>query len=320
MQHCKFCGAGLLEQGRFCGRCGQIQLAQVELLTSLSDVPKDDLLTRNAPTILSYPSHPIALSEVQENQTLASTHRLPEQSDVQFSPHSQERQTEEQRTLPLDFLLPAILMGEEQVPAGNVPTVQGTPQASGVPTVQGTPQASGVPMAQVSPNAAVSVSPNQGGNVAFHSLPTHQPPHLLPHHHHPHRKRTAHHRHHRALRWGGVGIGAVVVVTSIIAALLFLIPPALSLSGGTTVTSGGILHLHGSSFTPGNSVSLTLDNGLPLSPAVHKASEEAQYSGGTTSAMALQLLVAGQFVQSSATDSIVHVNFNGTFDVTIVVS
>ncbi len=226
MQHCKFCGAGLLEQGRFCGRCGQIQLAQVELLTSLSDVPKDDLLTRNAPTILSYPSHPIALSEVQENQTLASTHRLPEQSDVQFSPHSQERQTEEQRTLPLDFLLPAILMGEEQVPAGNVPTVQGTPQASGVPMVQGTPQASGVPMAQVSPNAAVSVSPppasspapilhpqpldpapslspNQGGNVAFHSLPTHQPPHLLPHHHHPHRKRTAHHRHHRALRWGG---------------------------------------------------------------------------------------------------------------------
>src|SRR2546425_1168294 len=83
--------------------------------------------------------------------------------------------------------------------------------------------------------------------------------------------------HHSALRWGGVGIGAVVVVTSIIAALLFLIPPALSLSGGTTVTSGGMLHLHGSSFTPGNSVSLTLDNGLPLSPAVHKASEEAQY-------------------------------------------
>ncbi len=80
------------------------------------------------------------------------------------------------------------------------------------------------------------------------------------------------------------------------------------------------MHLHGSGFIPGNSVSLTLDKGLPLSSAVHSATGQAQYSGGPNSATALQLLAAGQFIQSSATDSIGHVNLDGTFDVVIVVN
>ena len=66
MQHCASCGWELPGDARFCGHCGQVANATIgESFTR-------DMLSSNAPTAISDPSHPRLISGVDQEQ-LAST-------------------------------------------------------------------------------------------------------------------------------------------------------------------------------------------------------------------------------------------------------
>jgi hypothetical protein len=56
----------------------------------------------------------------------------------------------------------------------------------------------------------------------------------------------------------------VVIAAGIIGAVFVILPPALSIAGNATLTSGNTLQLHGSNFIPGGSITFTLDGEQPV--------------------------------------------------------
>ena len=104
-----------------------------------------------------------------------------------------------------------------------------------------------------------------------------------------------------------------LIIVGTIGGLFLGLPPTISISGSTDVTSGGVLHLHGSNFVPGSSVTLTLDNTIPL----FATSNTAPAVTAHTASSALPMSLAGQF---KLANSHITAGSNGTFDVTIPVS
>jgi len=247
-----------------------------------------------------------------------------------------------------------MLAEDAQAPAGNVPMVQGTPQAGGLPMVQGTPPAPANPPAgqlyvQNPAPSTPSPTPNAGSWVPHTPPPQHGTGEFTGHHHQTHTParhhvsgELAHHHvsgelptgpldtsHHRARsrRWHLHGphhlvsiviVATIAVVVLIISGLgvgLAIIHPSLSLSS-SSVVSGGTMSLHGSNFIPGSSVTLTLDNGLPVAYAGHGVTGQAgSYAAGL--ATAFQISAADQLAQPTTTNASVPVNGTGSFDVTI---
>src|SRR5215469_4570457 len=142
MQHCTFCGWELPSDARFCGHCGQVANATIgESFTR-------DMLSSNAPTAISNPSHP-HLNSGADQEELASTlwydwsqEKLGE--DTVSTLNDEEEEQERRRRA---AILGAPLLGafavEGQVPGAGVPVVQGMPQVGGAPAVQGTPSIPG---------------------------------------------------------------------------------------------------------------------------------------------------------------------------------
>ena len=246
-------------------------------------------------------------------------------------------------------------------PAG-VPTVRGTPPGlSSPPHLMQNPQtpplhlASRAPFPQdvhrLPPNHATEIqSPHQP-----HTPHTPQPaPHPYPHPHpnpYAHSGRLSHHKeaheHHaqghasvskllagsRKLILGTSTKWVIVVVTAILVAVssgIFAVvalnpSPTLSLlSGSSNVPVGGVLPLHGKGFSPGASILLSLDQGLPLSSTGRSlANKELARvpvgAGLATTALLLSVAQEEQATSSKAAGTTIQASSGGTFDVQIVI-
>jgi hypothetical protein len=114
-------------------------------------------------------------------------------------------------------------------------------------------------------------------------------------------------------KWAIIVLVAVVVMAS--GGIIFVLAssPTLSLSGGGTVSAGSILHLHGRGFVPGGSITLTVDNGLPVTLAVVRPVPGSHSDSGAAD-------LAGMWNNEQAqnpTDAIA-VGLTGTFDASVV--
>ena len=121
-----------------------------------------------------------------------------------------------------------------------------------------------------------------------------------------------------ALRWL---LASLIVIAAIITGLIFLFPPAITLSGSHAVSAGDTLHLHGGGFYPGGSVTFTLDGHVPLLFVDRGLPVVAvpRYSEGPGSAALLQALAPGQAGQANSPGKTVNASLSGAFDVAIVV-
>jgi len=365
MQRCKFCGSALPARARFCGSCGRTLYEVGDRATELSNTPTLDLPASES-AAQTPPIKPVRLQplhDAAENQYPGATERypwpVPDSEQLPTLADNQQNDEDEwqRRGMILGAPFLTMLAEDAQAPAGNVPMVQGTPQASGLPMVQGTPQAPANPPAgqlyvQNPAPSAPSTTPNAGSWVPHTPPPQHGTGEFTGHHHQTHSPArhhvsgelahhhvsgelptgpldTSHHRarsrrrhlhgpHHLVSTLIVATIAIVVIVISGLGIGLAIIHPSLSLSGSSSVVSGGTMSLHGRNFIPGSSVTLTLDNGLPLAYAGHGVTRQAgSYAAGL--ATAFQISAAGQLAQST-TNAPVPVNGTGSFDITIHVS
>ncbi len=199
--------------------------------------------------------------------------------------------------------------------AGNVPMVQGTPQMGGVPTVQGTPYPQAGSMGQGLYSSPTVMAPQLPSEIPVPTLPaTTETLHHPPHPHHPHAPHPKPHGCSLVFIIAAITV-PVLIILSFLGLGLTLFAPSLSLSGSTTIVQGGTFTLHGSHFIPESSVTLTLDDTIPLYysnrnlpiQAVHTASTASQILG-------MDSQLAQQLAHSNNT---VSVGGDGTFAVTI---
>ena len=243
---------------------------------------------------------------------------------------------------------------------GGVPSVPGTPVAPGnAPlSIQGQGFAHGAGSSAPSSAPEVPQSPpihqqpvqHAGYEPAHHHYqPVHHgqhntPSHELEHQHH-HRDHTGPLRDHRqhssrlhrsatvtskagmrvASRWLIVALTAIIVIgsTGIILAHALMpgTPPALTVIGANVVRDGGILRLHGKGFQPGDSITLTIDNGLQVSLAgQHGTQDISQGTQRSVNVSGLsQMFIAGALQPRSVAAPSITVSSSGTFDVNVTV-
>jgi hypothetical protein len=106
----------------------------------------------------------------------------------------------------------------------------------------------------------------------------------------------------------------ILILASFISLGLTVLQPGLSLSGSSSVAPGGTLAVHGRSFLPGSSVTLTLDGGIPVHFARGVPRQMAR-SENATGAMAD--LTA--FALASSANNSVSAGIDGSFTVTIAI-
>src|SRR6266550_410492 len=251
MQECKFCGSTLPNNAHFCANCGHVIDELNQGTTKISNSPEFDMPTikSNTPPLFSEPWLPRSFNASMGQSDLDVGTTLPWFGEVSIpdDQHFQERRTDENQVILPGMMLLAGQIAEGQVPAGNVPLVQGTPQVSSVPAVQGTP-----------------------------AVPAHP------------------------------------------AGALAIFRPALSLSVNGGITPGGTIQLHGQNFTPGSNVTLTLDQGVPLSSIGHGNVGVASHGSGF--ANVLQMSDAVQHSQQAAAQNTsIPVSIQGTFNAMIQV-
>ena len=234
-------------------------------------------------------------------------------ADLNNTPGTDEDEDEEEkrrRAAVIGFGLPLLADSMAQAPGENVAMVHGTPEVGGVPSVQGTPQTAQTPdFSHRTHGTQPSTSPQHATQSQdISSQPTR-------HLHTSHRKRSAPGR---IIRAGLVTITAVtLIVASIIGAGFTILSPALSLSGSTNVTWGETIHLNGSHFIPGSSVTLTLDGTIPLFFTSREPAIQLSSNADIVAGLAMLVPSIGQIITS--TNSVV-VSANGTFNITINVS
>src|SRR6266700_8029136 len=143
MQECKFCGSTLPNNAHFCANCGHVIDELNQGTTKISKPPEFDMPTikSNTPPLFSEPWLPRSFNASMGQSDLDVGTTLPwfGEASIPDDQHFQERRTDENQVILPGMLLLAGQIAEGQVPAGNVPLVQGTPQVSSVPAVQGTP-------------------------------------------------------------------------------------------------------------------------------------------------------------------------------------
>jgi uncharacterized membrane protein len=283
---------------------------------------------------MSEPWHPININASMQQSDIDTKATLSwyGQVNIPDDQHFHERRTDENQAILPGMMLLAEQMAQGQAPAGNVPLVQGTPQAGGVPAVQGTPAMPVHPAgAQALYHNAPASAPNAPSAPSW--VPHTSPPEAPPAHRRRHQTsgqlHTHHHTHHHKPRRRHVprphgpvqhllvaAVAVVVIATSAAIGALTIFRPALSLSVNGGITSGGTFQLHGQNFTPGSSVTLTLDHGVPLSADGHGDGGTANYGSGF--ANVLQMSVAVERSQQGTTQSTsIPVSIQGSFDVTI---
>lgn len=352
MQYCGYCGAALPMNARFCGICGNtigdVARGAAEPGGS-SQVNPPASSTPRTPPLFSSPAHSIIINAQtgQEDVDVTVRHTWADHEllAAQNTPPGEGRQTDENQALRPDAVLP-FSPWQGQSPAGQVPVVQGTPQVGGVPAVPGTPPAANMPPAQGTAPPASPQAPSwevPQGHPAYHPFPRQQPapqprptglirePHHLPHTAVVRAPRPRFPRVHTtgagavskvaagtAAKWIMLAVAAVVVVATSGALFVLAKAPALTLSGNSTVSVGGTLHIQGSGFLPGGSVSLTLDNSQPLSVGPGGASSARQGATEGAASASADLLLAAQQVNYATANAAVSVGPTGSFDADIV--
>src|SRR6266581_1008565 len=210
---------------------------------------------------------------------------------------------------------------------GGVPSVQGTPATPGnVPqSIPGPAHGAASPAPSYAPQEPQSIPVHQQPvqhpwqqPPPQYSQPVHQPqpgspPHEQPHQHrhhtgplHQHSQHASKLHHPAAVtskvgmrvvsKWLIVALAAVVVIAASGVIVVLAYSPGLSLIGNSTVAAGQVLHLHGKGFLPGGSVTLSLDNGSPVSFSPYGAERNANVAGSS------QMMVAGLFERQTASD------------------
>src|SRR6266571_8510041 len=241
---------------------------------------------------------------------------------------------------------------------GAVPSVQGTPATPGnVPqSIPGPPQGAASSAPAYAPQEPQSIPVHQQpvqhpwhqpspqySQPVHHPQPPSPPHEQEPHQHrqhtgplHEHRQHSSRLHHPAAVtskagmgvvsKWLIVTIAALVIIgsSSIILAHALIPatpPPVLTISGTNVVRDGAILHLHGQGFQPGDGVTLTIDNGLPVSLAgqhgnqvVSQGTERNAQVPGLS-----QMNIAGALQPHSAAGINIAVSSIGTFDANITV-
>ena len=302
MLYCTFCGAEIPEDASFCGNCGQIPAPAPDGQTRISGVRRVELqqVAGNSGPPGSAPTLP-PMWEYDQSPDYGDQSTIPIADD-------EEERRRRAALVGIGFLADADTI------QGNVPVVQGTPQIGGVPTVANPPMLQGAvaggpipPGWQSGPATYVPQAPGYTPPVPTGSLPTqtlHHPPYPRP----------------KPQPKGGCApllIIAIlipfVLIGSIVTLGFTVFAPALSLSGSSTVTSGGTLALHGDHFLPGSSITLTLDGTTPLFVAARPADRPVARSiPGALNATAAHLLQPGA-------SNTINADGNGTFDVSISV-
>ena len=323
MKRCEFCGSELPEYAGFCGTCGRVMNHVTNAptgLQSLHSVPPEEMTARN----------PIDQDPLAGRQ-LTWQRGGPQGSGYNTIMGPSENENEEERRRRAALLGLAMPLASDALGNGptiaNMPMAQGTPQFGSVPTAQGTPQFGGGPSSPVSSGGF----PGSGAPGGFASPPLVLPPPISPM---PPRypppgsggspsptggSSGSSQPPPGCVTWLIVVILPLIILASIFGAGLTVFAPALSLSGSANVAPGGLLHLHGHSFMPGDSVSFTLDGSLPLSPSAFQAPQPLASLSGIVTQASSQPIMMVQSGRSLGASSTVIVNGNGTFDVTLSV-
>jgi len=323
MRVCEFCGKELPNEESFCGYCGRTTRHSPETPASISGLPTVKQTAVDA-------ANPISALDWEWEDDVPGNINQPGNAAQLPASDEDEDEAKRRRAAILGIGLGG-LGGEGQLPGGNAPMLQGTPQFGGVPSVQGTPQVTGGPFG---PNPVLGAYPS----TAFHSSPTisvhryappsappHAPayppaihrPHYPPHHPPlPHRPPGYTPASGCAPAWLIFLFAAIFIISSLIGIGLTVVSPSLSLSGGTDVALGDSLHLHGSGFLPISGVVLTLDDTTPLYFTGGSSTMQAFY--GTHTLLGLEMLTA-HLGQISPTKNIVAVGLDGSFNVTIMI-
>ena len=308
MHRCEFCGSEIPEDARFCGQCGRAQGNVIQALTGGSGFQLPNIQDLDAATFISMSGNPTP-----------QWYPNPQSSNIDMPFMSLSEEEDRRRRAALLGIPLFESFAEVQPYAGNVPMVQGTPQMNGVPTVQGAPQVGGLPPADVA-----NLMPPGSMGQAPHSSPTSMAPHLPAPSSAPHlpgSTTTSHHPHHPEP--GGCSpiflIAAIttpiLIMLSFISLGLTVLAPSLSLSGSSNVVQGGTLSLHGNHYIPGSSVTLTLDDTIPLYfTSLSSPRLPASIPNSSIQAFDMNIQQAKQIPSSGNT---VSVRGDGTFDVTI---
>ena len=306
MLYCTFCGAEIPEGASFCGNCGQIPVPAPDGQTRISGVRRVEL--QQVAGNSGPPGNTPALSPHWEYDQSAG---YDEHSTIPVGDDEEERR----RRAAMAGM--GLLATADMMPGSGVPTVQGTPQIGGVPTVANPPIVQGAvaggplpPGWNSSPTNYIPQAPGYTPPLPTGSLPTptlHHPPYPHPTPVKPQPK-------------GGCAplliialLIPFVLIGSIITLGYTVFAPNLSLSGSSSVASGGTLALHGSHFLPGSSITLTLDNTTPIFVAARPADRHMARS--TTGALSL---TAARILQPAASNAI-NADGNGTFTINIPV-
>lgn len=305
MRQCEFCGSEISEQASFCGQCGNAPGIVIEGQTRGSGLQVPGVHDLDTDTAISAPGN----SSPQWH-----TNQPPSNIDEPTMYLSEEEEEERRRRAAMLGIGIPLLgdMLEGQPYAANVPMVQGTPQMGGVPTVQGTPQV-GSPL----PGYFGPHMPGGSMGEGLHSSPTVMAPHVpgittTPHHPHPEPRGCG-----RIFLIAAITI-PILLILSFIGLAFTLFAPGLSLSGSSDVVQGGTFTLYGSHFFPGSSVTLTLDDTIPLYAT--SRSTPVQFAYAANSPLQVLSTSTQQVKQAPLSSKIVSVGGDGTFSVTITVS
>ncbi|HWZ18679.1 MAG TPA: hypothetical protein VNW73_07775, partial [Ktedonobacteraceae bacterium] len=285
------------------------------------------------------------------------THRITDENDVVLPDVLLPGMLAMQNQMPSPAQAPMV-QGTPQF--GGVPSIQGTPAAPGNapqsipgPAVHGaaSPAPSYAPQ-EAQPNP---IHYQQAQQPAYqppphHYQPVHQPqtttlPNELEHKHHhrhhtgplnEHKPRSSRLHHPAAVtskagmsvvsKWVIFTIAALVIIGSSSFLLAHALmpttpPPVLIITGSNAVKNGGVLHVHGQGFQPGDGVTLTIDNGLPVSLAgQHGTQVISQGTASNAQVTGLsQMNITGALQPHSANNSNITVSSTGTFDATVTV-
>ncbi|MDQ2887102.1 MAG: hypothetical protein M3Y39_13585 [Chloroflexota bacterium] len=308
MRTCQFCAAEIPNNAEFCGSCGQL----AQSAAGMTHVPR--------------PMHRVVLAGEQTPQSDTST-ALTQQSEqreafinARTGPIEYEEDEEEKRRrlALVNFSLPLLADAGQDLPTANLPTAQGTPQATGAPTAAGTPPVivnNPPPMAPpttplVLPPPQIPVRPP--GGIYGTRLP-HRPGPTLSGKPQPQPAPGC-------VAWLiTLLVVMLVILASIIGAGLTILTPSLSMQGSADVTPGGTLHLHGSHFIPGNAVTCTLDGStvLPFATTAYPTTDAA--TSAASWALAIQNDQTLQATSQATSTTTISVNGDGTFNASFTV-
>jgi len=319
MQKCEFCGSLIPEYASFCGQCGRVPTKAIETKTIASDIHLPDIQNFNTSSNVAVPAN-LQPGMAYNQQSFISN--LPTTS-LNYEEEEEEEESRRRAAL-LGMGIPLLgsLAVEGMPNVGNVPMVEGTPQMSGVPTVQGSPYPPAGSMGQALYSSPTVMAPQLPSSIPVSPLPAttavtlHHPPSPA-HPPHPSHPSSPSHKPH--------GCSTVFIITAIIIPILIILSfiglgltlfaPSLTLSGSTIVVQGGNFTLYGSHFIPGSSVTLTLDDTIPIYFSSRSLPTQSALKANTS--VEFLTLETPQAQQLAFSNNTLSVSVDGTFSVTI---